>query len=103
MKKRIAIAFFTFLLTSEMWSQAPKYVLFEHFTNTRCGICGGTNPTFYNNISVTTNPKLHHISMHSSFRTVLAFFIKPIQRRKTPVRTIFRFRERRALSSTAPR
>ena len=47
-------------------AQAPKYVLFEHFTNTRCGVCGGTNPTFYQNIAINTNPKLHHIAIHPS-------------------------------------
>jgi hypothetical protein len=65
MKKLLTLVLFTISATIA-WSQAPKYVLLEHFTNTRCGICGGTNPTFYNNVSITTNTKLHHISMHSS-------------------------------------
>jgi hypothetical protein len=66
MKKSSFLIFIAALCTSISWAQAPKYVLFEHFTNTRCGICGGTNPTFYQNVSINTNAKLHHISMHSS-------------------------------------
>jgi Outer membrane protein Omp28/Secretion system C-terminal sorting domain len=66
MKKNLLIAVCCFLSTPFIWAQAPKYVLFEHFTNTRCGVCGGTNPTFYQNVNINTNTKLHHISMHSS-------------------------------------
>ena len=66
MKKSSGLIFFVFLCTSLSWAQAPKYVLFEHFTNTRCGVCGGTNPTFYQNVNINANTKLHHISMHSS-------------------------------------
>jgi hypothetical protein len=66
MKKSSVLIFFSFLCTTLSWAQAPKYVLFEHFTNTRCGTCGATNPTFYQNVSINTNTKLHHISMHSS-------------------------------------
>jgi Outer membrane protein Omp28/Secretion system C-terminal sorting domain len=66
MKKSSVLIFLIALCTSISSAQAPKYVLFEHFTNTRCGICGGTNPIFYQNVSINTNTKLHHISMHSS-------------------------------------
>jgi hypothetical protein len=66
MKKVLSVVVCCFLSTPLIWAQAPKYVLFEHFTNTRCGVCGGTNPTFYQNVSINTNTKLHHISMHSS-------------------------------------
>ncbi len=60
------LPFFAALSLSIATAQVPKYVLFEHFTNTRCGICGGTNPTFYQNININANAKLHHISIHSS-------------------------------------
>ncbi len=66
MKKLFFIPILTVFFTTISWAQAPKYVLFEHFTNTRCGICGGTNPIFYQNININANAKLHHISMHSS-------------------------------------
>ncbi len=65
MKRYITLFYFALSL-SLAYGQAPKYVLFEHFTNTRCGICGGTNPTFYQNININDNAKLHHISIHSS-------------------------------------
>ncbi len=42
-----------------------KYVLLEHFTNTLCGICSGTNPTFYAAINVENNKNIHHLSIHS--------------------------------------
>ena len=45
---------------------AKKYVLVEHFTNTNCGICGFTNPDFFNRVAVETNKNMHHISIHSS-------------------------------------
>jgi hypothetical protein len=66
MKKLITLVLIT-ISVSIAWSQAPKYVLFEHFTNTRCGICGGTNPALYNRISIAANPKLHHITVHPVF------------------------------------
>lgn len=45
---------------------AKKYVLIEHFTNTRCGICGSQNPSFFNTINVESNKDIHHISIHPS-------------------------------------
>ena len=66
MKKYITLSFLAALTLFTAIAQSPKYVLFEHFTNTRCGICGATNPTFYQNININGNAKLHHISIHSS-------------------------------------
>lgn len=57
----------SFLLTLPSYSQeAKRYLLIEHFTNSRCGICSSRNPAFYN----TIDPHLadiHHISYHPSF------------------------------------
>ena len=66
MKKNVLVLLLLVLAALNVSAQAPKYVLFEHFTNTRCGVCGGTNPTFYQNIAINTNPKLHHIAIHPS-------------------------------------
>ncbi len=66
MKKTILLLIWVLTGLSVATAQAPKYVLMEHFTNTRCGICGGTNPTFYQNVGINSNTKLHHISIHSS-------------------------------------
>jgi Outer membrane protein Omp28/Secretion system C-terminal sorting domain len=57
---------FSLLSAAIATAQAPKYVFFEHFTNTRCSVCGGANPAFYQNINITNNPKLHHITIHPS-------------------------------------
>lgn len=61
--------------------QAPKYVLLEHFTNTNCGVCGSVNPTFYQNIDINANTKVHHLSIHSSIPYVSCVFY---QANKTP-------------------
>lgn len=66
MKKNIVLALITVLTTVQIWSQVPKYALLEHFTNTRCGVCGGTNPAFYSRVNINANAKMHHISIHSS-------------------------------------
>ena len=66
MKNNVLLSVLLVLAALNVSAQAPKYVLFEHFTNTRCGVCGGTNPTFYQNIAINTNPKLHHIATHPS-------------------------------------
>ncbi len=46
-------------------AQAKRYIFLEHFTNSRCGICAGSNPGFY---SLLENYKgqYHHISIHPS-------------------------------------
>ncbi len=46
-------------------SSAKKYVLLEHFTNSRCGICASRNPAFYSLINQPQYaPDIHHISVH---------------------------------------
>jgi hypothetical protein len=64
MKKLLTFVLLLSLTTG--FSQAKKYVLLEHFTNTYCSICASQNPGFYQNIAVETNTKIHHISIHSS-------------------------------------
>jgi hypothetical protein len=66
MKKNITVAVFFLLAASLVTAQVPKYVLFEHFTNTNCGICGWHNPSFYQNVNINNNPKLHHLTIHPS-------------------------------------
>lgn len=44
---------------------AKKYVLIEHFTNSRCPICASKNPAFYNTIA-PYSADVHHISIHPS-------------------------------------
>lgn len=45
---------------------AKKYVLIEHFTNSKCGICASKNPAFYNLINQYPDD-IHHISIHPNF------------------------------------
>jgi Secretion system C-terminal sorting domain len=44
----------------------PKYVMLEHFTNSRCGICASRNPAFFTLIEQHPND-VHHIAYHPSF------------------------------------
>ncbi|MFN0015764.1 MAG: Omp28-related outer membrane protein [Saprospiraceae bacterium] len=46
-------------------SMPKKYVLLEHFTNSRCGICASRNPTFYSLIRQYPDD-VRHISYHPS-------------------------------------
>lgn len=72
-KMSLVILFFTPLpdyfgisfLNSIEAQNVKKYVLLEHFTNTRCGICAGSNPDFYTAINVENNKNVHHLSIHS--------------------------------------
>lgn len=59
---------FTFVMTAcclipEVQSQVKKYVLLEHFTNSRCSVCASRNPAFYTLIN--GHPQdVHHIAYH---------------------------------------
>lgn len=44
---------------------AKRYVLLEHFTNSRCSICASKNPGFYTSIA-PYDKDIHHISIHPS-------------------------------------
>lgn len=62
---------FTFALTAcflvpEVQSQAKKYVLLEHFTNSRCSVCASRNPAFYTLINGYPQD-VHHIAYHPPF------------------------------------
>ncbi|MEN9610613.1 MAG: hypothetical protein RLZZ628_1427 [Bacteroidota bacterium] len=43
----------------------PKYVLLEHFTNSRCGTCADNNPAFYSRVGSLFGENAHHIAIHS--------------------------------------
>ncbi len=55
----VSLFFFTLQIQAQ---QAKKYVLLEHFTNTRCGICASKNPAFFNTINQYQD--IHHIAYH---------------------------------------
>ncbi|HEU4716722.1 MAG TPA: Omp28-related outer membrane protein [Bacteroidia bacterium] len=55
------------LLAGATHAQAPKFVLFEHFTQASCAPCAAQNPGFQNTI-LTPNPdKVRHIAVHTSW------------------------------------
>lgn len=57
-----------------------KYVLLEHFTNTKCPICANKNPAFYNLINQYPND-VHHISIHPSipYNTCIFYLANPTE------------------------
>lgn len=64
MKKHISIALFC-AAASGLFAQnaAKKYLLLEHFTNSRCSICASKNPAFYATIGQFPSD-IHHLSIH---------------------------------------
>ncbi len=57
---------------------AKKYVLIEHFTNSRCSTCASKNPGFYNLINDYPED-IHHISIHPSvpYNTCIFYLANP--------------------------
>lgn len=47
-------------------STAKRYILLEHFTNSRCSICASQNPGFFNTIA-NFEDDVHHIAYHPPF------------------------------------
>lgn len=63
--------FFSLFLALIAWmpsfsQEAKRYVLVEHFTNTRCGICASRNPALFSLIEANEDD-VHHIAYHPSF------------------------------------
>jgi hypothetical protein len=68
MKKYIFLAIFALGATWAMaQTSVKKYALIEHYTNTRCGSCGASNPGFYTKLGNKLNTAVNHISYHPSF------------------------------------
>jgi thiol-disulfide isomerase/thioredoxin len=67
MLKKITLSMFALLFTATLLSAqtTKKYTLVEHFTNSKCGSCAGSNPALY--ASMDKFPDyVHHISYHPS-------------------------------------
>lgn len=66
MNRNWLLFFFTVISITTIFGQGVKrYVLLEHFTNSRCSVCASRNPAFFNTIK--DYPKLvHHLSIHPS-------------------------------------
>ena len=66
MKKLTLLVAFACGVISLFGQALPKkYVLLEHFTNSRCGICASRNPAFYSLISNYPDD-VRHLSVHPS-------------------------------------
>lgn len=64
MKKHRLLFFLLFAAaTVQAQTSAKKYVLIEHFTNSKCSVCASKNPAFYNLINQYPSD-IHHISIH---------------------------------------
>lgn len=63
--RQVTSLFIATLLSSFITAQdVPKNIVVEHFTNTRCSVCAGRNPSFYN--ALNQNPDVIHIAFHPS-------------------------------------
>ena len=51
------------LFIGQAYTQAKRYIFLEHFTNSRCGICAGSNPGFYALLANYKN-QYHHMTVH---------------------------------------
>jgi hypothetical protein len=81
MKKTFLFLPLFFLFYAVNGQQAvKKYVLLEHFTNTKCPICANKNPAFYNLINQYPND-VHHISIHPSvpYNTCVFYLANPTE------------------------
>ncbi len=65
MKKTILLPLFLTICTISFGQSNKKYALVQHFTNTKCSVCAGNNPTYYTNIK-PLEADVHHISIHPS-------------------------------------
>jgi len=66
-KLTILPAFLLLVFSISAQTSAKKYVLLEHFTNSKCSICASRNPAFYSLIGQPQYaPDIHHISIHPS-------------------------------------
>lgn len=62
MKKSIFL--FALMGFLHAFSQVPKKVVVEHFTNTKCSVCASRNPGFYTNYN--TQSGVIHLAVHPS-------------------------------------
>lgn len=53
---------FLLLFPLAVQAQAPKSIVVEHFTNSRCSICADQNPAFYQNLA--NHPEVKHIAYY---------------------------------------
>lgn len=65
---------FIFVLSFSLsFGQAKRYIFLEHVTNSNCGVCGASNPGFYNTIKPYEG-SYHHLAIHPKFPYVSCVF-----------------------------
>jgi hypothetical protein len=62
--KKFIFLFLFIGLSQRVFSQIPKKVVVEHFTNTKCSICSSRNPGFYSNYNAQSG--VIHLAIHPS-------------------------------------
>ena len=65
--KKINLLLSSLIVASSAFAQAPKFVLFEHFTQASCGPCAAQNPAFEANILNANLQTVKHIAYHTSW------------------------------------
>ncbi len=75
MKLTYSLIFTILFFSIDAFGQsAKKYVLLEHFTNTRCGTCASRNPAFFDLVQENEG-SVHHIAVHPPYPyTQCAFY-----------------------------
>jgi hypothetical protein len=61
----IALAIGVLFSAQELYAQARKIILFEHFTNASCGPCASQNPLFEQNIRSKNKGNYIHVAYHT--------------------------------------
>jgi len=66
--KKVNLLALLLLMANFAFSQtsAKRYIMLEHFTNSRCSSCAGQNPGFFNTIA-NFEDDVHHIAYHPQF------------------------------------
>ncbi|MCG9879464.1 MAG: T9SS type A sorting domain-containing protein [Bacteroidia bacterium] len=70
--KKNALIFLVLLNLSTAYSQVPRKILVEHFTNTFCSVCANRNPGFFANVAAQQD--VLQISIHPSAPYSQCFF-----------------------------
>lgn len=65
MIRNLLVIIVALLCLDQAQSQAKRYIFMEHFTNSRCGICAGSNPGYYKLLD-SYKGNYHHLSIHPS-------------------------------------
>ncbi|MCB0637674.1 MAG: T9SS type A sorting domain-containing protein [Lewinella sp.] len=80
-----ATLFLALLLSLPLAGQTARNIVVEHFTNTKCPICGNRNPGFYANLA-TQGDNVLHIAYHPQYPYASCIF-----HQHNPAENNFRF------------